>query len=57
MKWDEMKEDKRPKKGAWAPGYYTNKCQECGDGFIGDKRAHSCADCAYIEQPSKQRGK
>ena len=53
MKWDEMKEDKRPKKGAWAPGYYTNKCQECGDGFIGDKRAHSCADCAYIEQPSK----
>ena len=48
-----MKEDKRPKKGGWAPGNYTNKCVHCGDEFIGDKRAIRCADCAYYEPPNK----
>lgn len=39
--------DRRPGKGAWAPGVYLNKCTSCGDGFTGDKRALSCAPCAY----------
>ena len=41
------KYDDRPMKGSWAPGEYSNKCLVCGDRFTGDKRAHSCADCAY----------
>ena len=43
------KTDSRPQRGWWAPGSYMNKCVECGEGFIGDKRAGSCADCAYRE--------
>lgn len=42
-----MKIDKRPKKGAWAPGDYVGTCCQCGEKFIGDKRAQSCANCAY----------
>jgi hypothetical protein len=38
--------DKRPKRFGWAPGSYMNNCQ-CGETFIGDKRAIMCADCAY----------
>lgn len=41
--------DSRPQRGWWAPGSYMNKCVECGEGFIGDKRAGWCADCAYRE--------
>lgn len=41
------KEDKRPQRGGWAPGSYINRCQKCGEEFIGDKRAWTCADCAY----------
>lgn len=43
------KEDSRPQRGWWAPGSYMNCCVECGEAFIGDKRAGSCADCAYRE--------
>lgn len=39
--------DRRPQLGFWAPGFYTNRCFYCGVEFIGDKRAKSCADCAY----------
>lgn len=39
--------DKRPAFGAWAPGDCMNKCLGCSKGFIGDKRALNCADCAY----------
>lgn len=40
-------DDLRPSRGGWAPGRYLRKCVGCGDGFIGDKRAVTCADCAY----------
>jgi hypothetical protein len=56
LKW---KEDDRPQRYGWAPGSYLNKCSGCGDEFIGDKRAGSCADCAYGKpyppQPEKPR--
>jgi len=48
--WDNMKEDRRPARGWWAPGGYSNKCLQCGDYFVGDKRAGHCADCAYGDQ-------
>lgn len=41
--------DQRPKKDGWAPGKYTNECHKCGRQFTGDKRASTCADCAYGE--------
>lgn len=51
----DVKEDSRPKKGGWAPGNYSNICRNgCGEHFIGDKRAFSCADCAYDEKPLTQ---
>ena len=31
----------------WAPGHYTSKCHKCKELFTGDKRAYTCADCAY----------
>jgi len=39
--------DTRPSRGAWSPGAYLNRCSQCGDMFIGNKRAFSCAPCAY----------
>jgi hypothetical protein len=39
--------DNRPARGAWAPGHYVCKCSYCSKHFIGDKRAVTCADCAY----------
>ena len=42
-----MKTDDRPKRGMWAPGTYMCKCANCEAVFSGDKRAFSCADCAY----------
>ncbi len=47
------KEDNRPKKNGWAPGGYTGACMECGERFIGDKRARECADCAYKEHSAE----
>lgn len=41
------KEDDRPQNGPWAPGTYCCSCCDCGDKFMGDKRAYVCADCAY----------
>lgn len=43
--WPER--DTRPKRGLWAPGYYSNKCHSCQRMFIGDKLAAECAPCAY----------
>jgi hypothetical protein len=40
-------QDHRPQNGAWAPGNYFCKCVPCGNTFLGDKRAHECAPCAY----------
>lgn len=42
-----MERDIRPQKGMWAPGFYLITCHECGDKFLGDKRAMICSDCAY----------
>lgn len=39
--------DTRPRKGAWSPGNYLCKCIQCGENFIGEKRAFLCAPCAY----------
>lgn len=39
--------DTRPRLGSWAPGDYTCQCVNCGDQFVGDKRAVVCAECAY----------
>lgn len=43
----DYKHDDRPQRFGWAPGNYCNECMECDAKFIGDKRAHQCADCAY----------
>jgi hypothetical protein len=43
----DLKEDKRPKRKGWAPGDYFCRCGACNEQFIGDKRATTCADCAY----------
>ena len=48
---DHFKADVRPKKAGWAPGNYTCKCCVCSCDFMGDKRASSCADCAYTMEP------
>lgn len=42
-----IKQDQRPRLGGWAPGTYECSCVHCEQSFIGDKRAVSCADCAY----------
>lgn len=39
--------DPRPQRFAWAPGNYSCKCWTCDKDFIGHKRAHLCAPCAY----------
>jgi hypothetical protein len=46
-------DDPRPPKGGWAPGAYLCRCRTCGDRFGGDKRAMSCADCAYHPTAAK----
>jgi len=42
-----MPDDTRPHKDGWAPGNYTNNCHTCFEEFVGDKRAVTCAPCAY----------
>lgn len=39
--------DQRPRRDGWAPGSYECQCVHCDERFIGDKRAVSCATCAY----------
>jgi hypothetical protein len=39
--------DPRPAHAGWAPGGYMCKCYSCDRRFTGDKRAMSCAECAY----------
>lgn len=41
------KEDHRPPRDGWCDGEYMCMCFRCKTGFIGDKRAVLCADCAY----------
>lgn len=43
--------DTRPKRHGWAPGLYAHPhgCSTCRRDFWGDKRATTCADCAYAE--------
>ena len=49
-----LKQDKRPKKGGWAPGNYTNICAICRGYFIGDKRAIICANCTYKKNDNNE---
>ncbi len=44
--------DKRPKRGGWSPGHYQNSCKSCNVTFTGDKRASTCAPCAYKDTKS-----
>ena len=46
------KKDERPQRHGWAPGSYMRKCYACDTTFIGDKRAVTCADCAYKDAPT-----
>lgn len=46
--------DQRPPKGGWAPGLYECRCKTCAKRFIGEKRAYSCADCAYAGSPTPE---
>ena len=50
--FDEYKTDTRPfiPGRGWGPGFYTCTCCRCKEGFLGEKRANECADCAYREQ-------
>lgn len=50
MEWTGGKQDDRPKRLGWAPGFYMCRCVICQGGFIGDKRAVNCADCAYADE-------
>lgn len=51
-----LKDDQRPRKGGWAPGSYFCTCNTCGVQFTGDKRAITCADCAYSKaEPEMQK--
>lgn len=50
MNLADYKEDNRPMRLGWAPGNYTNKCNQCGDLYFSDKRAWMCADCAYDDK-------
>jgi len=43
--------DKRPHRAGWARGPYHRICQECERVFVGDKRAVTCAPCAYRDAP------
>lgn len=48
---------KRPGHGMWAPGEYMNQCRQCGDYFVGDKRAMLCGECAYNNAMLAEREK
>lgn len=37
----------RPAVNGWAPGHYLCRCTTCNCEFLGEKRAFTCADCAY----------
>jgi len=32
----------------YAPGQYLSHCAQCENQFVGDKRAVTCKDCAFI---------
>lgn len=54
----DYKTSDQPKRNGWAPGEYMNKCRKCEAGFIGDKRAMTCAECAYADwEPTHRHGK
>jgi hypothetical protein len=41
--------DVRPPRNGWAKGFYSRNCHMCHEAFVGDKRAITCAECAYTE--------
>jgi len=53
----DYKVDLRPARRSWAPGQYSGKCIDCRQGYMGDKRAYMCADCAYRNwRPTHRHG-
>lgn len=55
---EQYKTDERPHRHGWAPGSYLSRCRKCEAKFIGDKRAMTCADCAYSDwTPTHRHGK
>lgn len=44
-----IKHSEKPPRGWWAPGGYFCRCHSCLSNFAGDKRAGTCADCAYAD--------
>ncbi len=55
-KLSSYKNDDRPRKGYWAPGTYCCWCRTCRASFFGDKRAGTCADCAYLDSGTEPQG-
>ena len=47
MRLFDIEMDPRPRLDGWCPGKYLGPCFTCDERFIGDKRSHTCADCAY----------
>ena len=41
--------------GGWASGSYMGKCKDCGDQFVGDKRAIFCLPCAHTAEIEAER--
>lgn len=39
--------------GGYAPGNYACRCLDCGEQFVGDKRAITCLDCAVAAAKSQ----
>jgi len=48
-----MEIDQRQQKNGWAPGTYLRRCSDCNVWFGGDKRAITCANCAYKDTSEK----
>lgn len=48
------KQDYRLPKDGYAPGEYLCACRVCGTHYMGDKRSHACAECAYDPKPAQE---
>ena len=42
-----MNTDERDPLLGWSSGYYSCKCDNCGESYLGYKRSYNCSDCAY----------
>jgi len=37
---------RKPKHG-WSTGFYTCRCKNCNERYVGSKHSYHCSDCAY----------